>query len=32
MEQELLSILQFELQQTTCFDIIRHVLGKKLLI
>ncbi len=27
MEQEVLSVIEFQLQQTTCFDVIRHALG-----
>lgn len=27
MEQEILASLEFELQQTTCLDIVRHILG-----
>jgi len=27
MEQQILSTLEFELQLTTCYDIIRHNLG-----
>ncbi len=32
MEQDIISVMEFELQQTTCYDIIRHVLGTHYLI